>query len=115
MKGMKVSELFPSKYLKATDIDKRGVCYTIKDGEMAEMPDGQKKAVLYFEEAPKGLVMNKTNTDTIADEYGDSMEAWVGKRIELFTVKVTVNGEQRDGIRVRVLEFDDDVPDTVAG
>ncbi len=115
MKGMKASELFPSRYLKAVDIGKRGICCTIKDGEMAEMPDGQKKAILYFEEVGKGLVMNKTNTDTLADEYGDDMERWIGKRIELITVKVTVNGEQRDGIRVRVLEFDDDVPEAVAG
>ena len=49
---------------------------------------------MYFEGKPKGLVLNKTNANTISDAYGDETEHWEGKEIVLYEAEV----EQYQGL-----------------
>ena len=110
---MKISEIFVDKYLKAPDIGSRTVVWKIDNLEMADMSDGEKKPIVYFDGKPKGLVLNKTNANVIADEFGDDTTTWLGKELELFTTPVTFQGQTRPAIRVRIPsppEFADDVP-----
>ena len=59
------------------------------------------KPVLYFFDEQKGLVLNKTNSMTIARLYGNDFSMWSGKPIECFSIPVEFSGEMRDAIRVR--------------
>ena len=98
---MKISELFPSRYLKAADLDGDEV-FTAESLNQEELGDDT-KPVLYFEEMEKGLVLNRTNANTIASLYGQDTEDWVGKRITLFATEVDFRGQQALAIRVRML------------
>lgn len=64
---MKASDVFQSKYLRCEDLKGRDVSLTIDRVEMAQMPNGgQRKPALFFRGKEKGLILNKTNFNTIA-------------------------------------------------
>lgn len=105
---MKLRDLYPSKYLKADDIEEEGgeVRALIKGIKIEELQDSeggkQDKPVLYFLRIDKGLVLNKTNAETIGEVHGDETEAWVGKEVLLVTERVTAFGKTAPAIRIRV-------------
>jgi hypothetical protein len=102
---MKMSDIFPSKYVKAADLNGRTVTLVIKELRIEDMQnhanERERKPVLYFERATKGLVLNRTNAMTIASLYGDESDNWVGKRISIYATKVRAFGQMQDAIRVR--------------
>ncbi len=101
---MRMSDIFPSKYVKAADLQGRTVTLAIKELRVEEMGHGtekERKPVLYFERATKGLVLNRTNAMIIAGLYGDESDDWLGKRISLYPARVKAFGEMQDCIRVR--------------
>ena len=100
---MKVNEAFPSKFLKADDLQDRTVKLTIDRVEMDEVGDGR-KPIAYFKDAKKGLVLNVTNARAIATLAGDDMDTWTGTQIELFSTPVTFKGQVTEGIRVRPID-----------
>lgn len=102
--AVKISKLFPSKYVKAADLGNKPVTLTIKTLKVETLGHGaeqEQKPVLYFEKATKGLVLNRTNAMTIASLYGDESEEWVGKRVTLFATTVRAFGKTQDTIRVK--------------
>lgn len=104
---MKISNLFPSKYLRASDLQGHTVRVTITNVEMVSMRDPRTrqenlKAVVHFEGKQKGLVLNKTNASTIAASLGDETDEWIGREITLYPAQVSVGGTQKDCIKVRV-------------
>lgn len=105
---MNINTAFPSKYLKAEgDIpDEGNLVLTIKDCSMETVgqdDDQETKPVLYFQETEKGLVLNRTNANTIAGVLGtQNTDDWVGQRIALFSTEVSFSGRQVLGIRVRM-------------
>jgi hypothetical protein len=101
---MKISDLFPSKYVKAADLNGKPFTLAIKKLVIEEMGHGnekEKKPVLYFSNAAKGLVLNRTNAMIIANLYGDESDGWVGKRVTIYPTKVRAFGQMQDCIRVR--------------
>ncbi len=99
----KVSDMQPSKYLKASDADE-DLVVTMRDIQEEQVGmgrDAEKKWVLYFEEVEKGLILNKTNMNTIAKLYGDDTDDWEGKRITLFSTEVQFQSEMVPAIRIR--------------
>jgi hypothetical protein len=100
---MNRSELFPSKYLKAADLKGRPQTVIIEDVTREEVGDDKRsKPVMTFRGKTKGLVVNSTNYDTIADAYGDETSDWNGRPIELYPTKVDFKGTRTDAIRVRI-------------
>lgn len=105
---MKLRDLYPSKYLKADDIEEEGgeLRALIKGVKIEELQDSeggkQDKPILYFLRIDKGLVMNKTNAETIGDSYGDDTDAWTGKEVLLVTERVTAFGKTAPAIRIRI-------------
>lgn len=98
-----VDDLFPSRFMKAGDIGEADLIVTITGLEVEELgQDKQKKPVLFFQETDKGMVLNKTNADTIRGMYGNNIPGWNGKKIALYTTEVTFAGKTSLGIRVRV-------------
>lgn len=97
---MRVSEAFPSDFLKAADLQGNNAKVTMQRVEMKEIGD-DRKPVLYFKGKEKGLVLNKTNSNNIANLYGDEMDDWTGKEIVLFPAMVDFQGKTVEAIRVR--------------
>lgn len=97
---MRVSEAFPSKFLKAEDLRGRKVEVKIKNVEMEKIGDDY-KPVLYFSGKDKSLTLNKVNSLTIAKIIGtDEMDEWIGKKIVLKPDITTYQGKPVDCIRV---------------
>lgn len=97
---MKVSDAFPSKYLKASDLNGNNARVVMARVEMDEVGEDE-KPILYFQGKEKGLVLNKTNANNIAVLYGDDMDDWVGKEVVLFPAMVDFQGKTVEAIRVR--------------
>ena len=97
---MKVSEKYSGKYLKAEHLQGREVRVQIahldEDVEMGEKKE--KKDVIFFVGETKGLVLNRTNAETLAQALGDDSEGWHGASAVLYAVKTPTG----DGIRIRV-------------
>jgi hypothetical protein len=100
---MKISNAFPSKYLKAADLQDKPVTLVMARVDLESIADGEdKKPVLFFTKAKKGLVLNKTNSKVIAAAYGDDTDMWDGKTLVLFPAMVDFRGDTVEAIRVRV-------------
>lgn len=100
--GIKVSESFPSKWLKAEDIgERRKVRAVISDCQLEKLGDDE-KIVVYFRGKDKGLACNKTNAMRISDAYGDDTDDWRGREIFLFVEKVPFQGRLTPAIRVEL-------------
>jgi len=98
---MKMNDIYPSKYLKADDLQGREVRVTMQSVELEKIGDDN-KPVLYFKGKDKGIVLNKTNASTISVGYGDDTDEWFDQPIILFSVMVDFNGKVGPAIRVRV-------------
>jgi hypothetical protein len=101
---MLMTTVFPSKYIKVAELGDKPTLYTISHVEMETMGFGQDKKtapVLYFREIERGLVLNRTNNNTIIDAYGDESETWRGKPIVLVPTDVEYKGKLQPGIRLR--------------
>ena len=69
----------------------------IKDprtGKNEEVP------VIRFANAPP-MVLNKTNSRSIAMIYGDRYESWIGCSIQIYAAKIKAFGEEQMALRVR--------------
>lgn len=98
---MNIGEVFPSKYLKAADLDGRELTVRISHMKLEEV-GSDKRMVCYFERAQKGLVLNKTNANMIALAYGQETEDWIGKEITLFEFMTDYKGTPTLSIRVKI-------------
>lgn len=100
---MKISAAFPSKYLRAADLDGRQITVEIANVELEEVGTGEEpKPVLYFQGKAKGVVLNKTNAHTISAVYGDDTDDWIGQGVTLFSAHVDFQGRSVESIRVKI-------------
>jgi hypothetical protein len=97
---MNIEELFPSKYVKASDLSQPQTL-RISGIEMEKMSDGEMKPVLYFGNSTKGLVLNVTNKNVIKELYGSDTDNWEGKPIQLIATTTDFGGKVVDCIRLR--------------
>lgn len=97
---MDIGSAFATKYLKASDLQGRDV--TVKMGRVEQEKIGDDhKLILYFQGKEKGMVLNKTNANSIADVYGGETNDWYGQSIILFEQMVDFQGKRVPGLRVR--------------
>lgn len=103
LKGVNVNihDVFPSNYLKASDLQNRTIKVTIDNVQVEEMGK-DRKPVLRFVGKQKGLVLNKSNAQIIASVYSPDTNGWLGRDIELRPDKVPFNGQMVDCIRVQI-------------
>src|SRR3990167_20706 len=97
---MRISNAFPSDYLKAADLDGRNVKVIMTHVEMRDI-GGDHKPILFFQGKEKGMVLNKTNANNIAAAYGDDTDEWTGRELILFEAQVDFQGKTVAAIRVR--------------
>lgn len=109
---MRVSEAFPSNYIKAGDLNGGSPRVVINHVKLEDIGD-DRKPVVYFKGKEKGLVLNKTNANNIATLYGDDMDDWSGKEIVLFPAMVDFQGRTVEAIRVRGVQAKDRKADPI--
>ena len=103
---MKVTDLMKSKYLKQGDIGDEEVPVTfkkvVKENVARKDADPEYKAVAYFHEFEKPMVLNATNLKRIAKTLGDDTEDWIGNSMILYVDEtVEFGGEQKGGLRLK--------------
>ena len=98
---MNILNAFPSTSIKASDLQGKTRTLTIMDCRMDKIGDDE-KPFLFFRETDKSLVLNKTNSQALADAYTPETSSWIGKPIEMFSMKVSYAGSMVDGIRLRI-------------
>lgn len=103
---MRVSEAFPSNYIKASDLNGSSPKVIISHVKMEDIGD-DRKPIVFFKGKEKGLVLNKTNANNIATLFGDDMDDWQGKEIVLFPAMVDFQGRTVEAIRVRGVQAKD--------
>lgn len=97
---MKISNAFPSKFLKAEDLQGGRYTLTIARVTIEEVNEGESKPIVHFHNTKKGMVLNKTNAMNIGILYGDETDAWTGKQVELFTTMVPFGTQTVPAIRI---------------
>jgi hypothetical protein len=95
-----INEAYPSRYLKASDLDGKNVTVSIKSAELEEF-DQERKIVLGFANTEKLMVLNKTNARDIAKLlHSEETDDWVGKHITLCPREVECKGTMVLALRV---------------
>ena len=62
----------------------------------------ERKLTIHFVEDYKPMILNATNSKAITAAYGSpKVEDWAGKRIAIYTEKVTAFGGTTDALRIR--------------
>lgn len=98
---MKISSAFPSEFIKAADLQGRDVKVVISGVKVKTIGDDT-KPVVYFQGKERGLVLNKTNANIIAQAYGDDTDEWIGFEVELYSAMVQYQSNMVEAIRVRI-------------
>lgn len=99
---MKTNDVFPSKYLRGADIEDREVQATVSHVAMEDVTETEKKPVVHFKGATKGVVLNKTNWDRLVHISGsDDSDDWSGVKVILYTELVTFQGKTSPSVRIK--------------
>ena len=98
-----INDIFPSNYLKVSDLQGTSPTLTIERvtvETLGQGDDSENKPVLYFVGKEKGLVCNKTNCITISQFYGPETDDWKGKLIRLIESPVSYQGKTTMALRI---------------
>lgn len=98
---MNINGAFPGSYLKADELTETfAAIVTIARVKMEDIGDDH-KPVLYFEGKDKGLVLNKTNANMIAEIAGTpETDEWKGVRVRLYRTKCDFQGKRVAALRI---------------
>lgn len=100
---MKLSDVFPSNYLTASNLNGQSVVVRMSAIEAVEMGKGHEKKtklLISFLGKKKQFVCNKTNANTISKLYGDDTDGWINQPITIRPMEVEFGGEMVLSIRV---------------
>lgn len=99
---MKSDDVFPSKWLKASDLGDDEPTVTIDRVVLEDITEKERKPVIYFKGWQKGMVCNKTNWGRIAFiTNSDESDEWRGKEVALYVELVDMQGQMKPALRVR--------------
>jgi hypothetical protein len=107
---MHIDELYPSRFLKCSDLDGRPMRVKIQSLKREDV-GGEPKVVMSFADGTKQLILNKTNARSIAKALGDETKGWLGKDIMLVPAQVDFKGDVVDAIRIRAATERSSQPD----
>jgi len=99
---------FFGNFLKTEDIKKeiQAIIQTIKPEKIGKGENQQEKIIAYFTGIEKGLVLNKVNSEAIAEITGSrEIEEWTGAEVILYVdPNVMFGGKRVGGIRIKKTE-----------
>jgi hypothetical protein len=99
---MKAADIFPSKWLSASDLGDAEPTVVIDRVVLEDISQTDRKPVIYFRGKTKGMVCNKTNWKRI--EYilkSDDSDDWPGQAIKLYVELVDMQGQMKPALRVK--------------
>lgn len=64
--------------------------------------DAKKMLVVWLTNDQRGLALNRTNNRTIRGAFGDPVDGWTGKVIEVFPTQAEFRGHLVPALRVRI-------------
>lgn len=97
---VKVAKFVTTKYLAAKNAGEyKGKKFTI-DAVFAETINDVEKLVVRLSGIDQALPLNQTNLTILVDAFGDDSDKWINHSVVLNVVKVTFNGELKDGIQL---------------
>jgi hypothetical protein len=87
-------ELFPSRFIKADDLNGNTLNVTVKHLAVEGIgPKKDKKPVIYFQEDDRGMVLNKRNGCMLRHLSGsENLDDWSGLTIQLRVEMVPFQG-----------------------
>ena len=93
-------------YLGAWDVpDGEDLILTIDHAARDDVKNergSERKLTIHFVEDYKPMILNATNSKAISAAYGSTkVEDWAGKKIAIYTTKVTAFGGTTDALRIR--------------
>ena len=80
---MNVLEMYRSNYMKSDSLNGQAFCFTITDCSAEKVGEGEKRLVLAFLEVSSLMILDRTNTNMLAELYGQETSEWIGKVIKL--------------------------------
>jgi hypothetical protein len=91
-----------SRFFKAADVqaEKKLRIKDVTEEEIGQ--DKQKKLVVWFDNDPRGLVLNKTNNRALRGAFGDDCAGWKGKIIVVYPTTDEFRGRMVPVLRVRI-------------
>lgn len=96
-----LSEAFPSKFISASDLQGREATVKITHVSTDEI-GGKQKFICFFAGKQKGLVLNKTNWNSIARISGhDNSDDWTGVNVCLYETMVDFQGDSVPAVRIK--------------
>lgn len=101
---MNIANAFPSQWLRASDFEDGDMTYTIKKVLMKDVGQGDQqetKPVLFFQETDLGLVLNKTNANTLTTHFGPETDDWSGEKVMIGQSEVEMGGKLVAAVRIR--------------
>jgi hypothetical protein len=96
-------ELYGSRFLAATDLRKPVVATIERVEEENFARDGappKRRKVLYFENATKGIVLNKVNASTLATAFTENFATWPGRQTTIRPESALYNGKVVPALRL---------------
>jgi len=110
---MDMNNVFPSKYLKASDLQGHKIKLVISSITMEKLGDDEKPC-MFFEGKDKGVILNKTKAGILSSSFSPESDGWIGKEIFLYPTKVNFQGQMVDSIGIEIVmseaEADNAVP-----
>ena len=99
-------QFMDKNYLGSWDVpDGEDLILTIDHAARDEVKNergSERKLTIHFVEGKKPMILNATNSKAISEAYGSTkVEDWAGKRIAIYTTKVTAFGGTTDALRIR--------------
>lgn len=99
---MDIDAAYPSKYLKASDLQGRQPTVTIDRVIIEEVGrDKESRPVIYFTGKDKGMVLNRTNANSVASIYGKDTDGWIGRPVTLFVIMTEFNRNMVEALRLK--------------
>jgi len=103
---MRKDDAFPGKYLKAGELPEEGQVFTISkvtEEDLGTAGNKDRKPVVWFQGETKGLVLNVTNFNSIAQVTNEpDTDNWGGHKVTLYPTEVEFQGKPMLAIRVRL-------------
>lgn len=97
-----IHDVFPSKFLKASDLKGSRPILVFERVEIEEMREGEEALVAYFRGREKGMVINKSKAGILASIYGPETENWVGEYVQLYETTVDFKGKRTPSIGIQI-------------
>lgn len=104
--GRKFKDVFKSekRYLGKEDLDEPvlAVIEAIREETVKGEFGDEDKPILHFRDGLKPMVLNKTNGEILRDSFGDDIDLWYGKAVEVYVdPNVMYAGQRKGGLRIR--------------